>query len=148
MVGTIFGGWRPDDKRFGDGEQIHEWIKNSEWKLGWLSYLEQKPSYLRQVPVLNQVNVGDILIAKQMDPDFKNMWIKAIGICIARSQDKHTLGVHWVKDYTSKPIEVNSSYRPTISKMSESPNSKRIINEIIIPRLNEPSTTKPNSEHA
>lgn len=136
MVGTIFGGWRTDDERYGGGEQIHEWIKNSEWKLGWISYLEKKPSYLRQLPVLNKVKVGDIVIAKQMDADFKSSWIKAIGICTRESSDGHTLGVSWTKDFTKNPIKINASYRSTICRMSDTPKSQKIINDTVIPLLN------------
>ncbi len=137
MVGTIYGGWHLEDKKPGNGEQLQEWVKSGEWKLGWHSHLEKSPSYLRQLPILLQVNPGDILIAKQMDGDFKSTWIKAIGVCTKSTTDNHSLGVDWIKDYTSQPFKINGSYRPTILKMSNQPKSRKIINEIIIPKLTE-----------
>lgn len=137
MVGTAYGAWHPEDKYPGSGEQLSEWIKNGEWKLGNRSYIEESPKYLKQLRVLNRVNIGDVLIAKKMDADFKNSWIKAIGICTSPSTDGHGLGVNWIKDFTSQPIKVESSYRQTIVKMSDNPKPRKIINEVIIPLLSD-----------
>lgn len=135
MVGTIYGGWHLEDKKPGDGEQIHEWMKNGEWMLGWHSYLENSPSYQRQLPLLNQVDVGDVLIAKQMDADFRSTWIKGIGICTEPSKDGHRLGVKWIKDFTKNPVKIDGSYRATIVKMSDAPKSRKLINEVIRPLM-------------
>lgn len=136
MVGTIYGGWQKDSE---DGakpkEMIHEWFKKGEWNLGWHSWLEKSPKYLRQLPILEKVQKGDVLIAKQMDTDFKSTWIKAIGICTEPQSDGHRIGVHWIKDLTHNPIKIDGSYRSTITKMSNTPKSLKIIEDVILPLI-------------
>lgn len=134
MVGTIYGGWQSDDG-VKPREMIQEWLKTGEWNLGWQSWLEKSPKYLRQLPTLKRVQEGDVLIAKQMDKDFKNTWIKAIGICTQPEIDGHRLEVRWVKDLTSNPIKINGSYRATIVKMSDTPKSRKIIEDVVLPLL-------------
>ena len=137
MVGTIYGGWQKDSE---DGakprEMIAEWIENGEWNLGWHSWLEKSPKYLRQLKTLKKVQAGDVLFAKQMDGDFKHSWIKAIGICIQPENDGHKLEVRWVKDFTKNPVKITGSYRATIVQMSSTPKSLELIEQTLLPLLN------------
>lgn len=54
--------------------------------LGWHG-LESDPSCQKQVPNLALMKVGDVLIAKQMNSDFKTMLVKAIGVVTEPSVD-------------------------------------------------------------
>lgn len=136
MVGTIHGGWTGPGAR----EMLDDWIETGEWTLGWHN-LESDPSYQRQVPNLSLMEVGDVLIAKQMNNDFKTMLVKAIGIVTEPSTDGHRVGVNWVRDFRSSPITLQSSYRRSLTKVSGTPKSQALIRDHIGPLLEgHPST--------
>lgn len=130
MVGTIHGGWHGQGAR----EMLDDWILAGEWVLGWHD-LESEPSYQKQVPNLALMEQGDVLIAKQMNNDFKTMLVKAIGIVTEPSTDGHRVGVDWVRDFRSSPITLQSSYRQTLTKVSDSVKSRQLIRERIHPLL-------------
>lgn len=131
MVGTIHGGWDGQEPQ----EKLADWIDAGEWELGWHGW-ESNPSYQRQAPNLNLMEVGDVLIAKQMNNDFKTMLVKAIGIVTEPSTDGHRVGVDWVRDCQSDPVTLPSSYRQTLTKVSDTPKSQALIAEHILPLLN------------
>ncbi|MGP9583365.1 hypothetical protein [Brachybacterium sp. AOP35-5H-19] len=130
MVGTIHGGWKGDEKR----EMLDEWIVAGEWVLGWQGS-ESDPSYQKQLPNLSLMDVGDVLIAKQMNSDFKTILVKAIGRVTEPSTDGHRVGVEWVRDFGESPITLPTSYRQTLTKVSDSEKSRRLIREHISPLL-------------
>ena len=130
MVGTIDGGWAGKEP----AEMLDEWITTGEWFLGWHD-LESDPSYLRQAPNLALMEVGDVIVAKQMNSDFKTMSIKAIGRVTEPSDDGHRVGVDWIGDFRSSPITIRSSYRQTLTKMSDSPRARQLIRDHILPLL-------------
>lgn len=130
MVGTIYGGWQGDVKR----EMLDEWIIAGEWVLGWQG-LESDPSYQKQLPNLALMDVGDVLIAKQMNSDFRTVLVKAIGRVTEPSTDGHRVGVAWVRDFRTSPITLPTSYRQTLTKVSDSVKSRQLIREHISPLL-------------
>lgn len=136
MVGTIYGGWKGDVKR----EMLDKWIIAGEWVLGWQG-LESNPSYQRQRPKLELMDVGDVLIAKQMNNDFTTMLVKAIGRVTEPSTDGHRVGVEWVRDLRESPITLPSSYLQTLTKVSDSVKSRRLIREHLSPLLTDEHET-------
>lgn len=130
MVGTIHGGWHGQGAR----EMLDDWIEAGEWILGWHD-LESDPSYQRQAPALALMAVGDVLIAKQMNNDFKTMLVKAIGVVTEPSCDGHRVGVDWVRDLRSSPVTLQSSYRQTLTKVSDTPRSRALIRDSVLPLL-------------
>lgn len=132
MVGTIYGGWHGQGAR----EMLDEWIEANEWVLGWHD-LESDPSYQKQVPNLALMDVGDVLIAKQMNNDFKTMLVKAIGVVTAPATDGHHVGVNWIRDFRSSPVTLQTSYRQTLTKVSDTPKSRALIRDHIGPLLGE-----------
>ena len=84
-----------------------------------------------QAPTLDLMEVGDILIAKQMNNDFRTMVVKAIGIVTEPATDGHRVGVNWIRDLRSSPITVNSSYRQTLTRVADTPKSRALIAELI-----------------
>lgn len=130
MVGTIHGGWHGPGAR----EMLDDWIEANEWVLGWLN-LESDPSYRKQVPNLALMDVGDVLIAKQMNNDFKTMLVKAIGVVTEPSSDGHRVGVDWVRDFRSSPLTLQTSYRQTLTRVSDTPRSRALIRDEILPLL-------------
>lgn len=130
MVGTAFGGWQAQGAR----EMLDNWIAAGEWELGWHN-MESDPSYQRQAPTLNVMDVGDVLIAKKMNNDFRTMLVKAIGVVREPATDGHRVGVNWVRDFRSSPITLPSSYRPTLTKVSDTPASRALIAKHILPLL-------------
>lgn len=130
MVGTVFGGWHGQGAR----EMLDNWIAAGEWELGWHN-MESDPSYQRQAPILGLMDVGDVLIAKKMNNDFRTMLVKAIGVVREPATDGHRVGVNWVRDFRSSPITLQSSYRPTLTKVSDTPASRAMIAKHILPLL-------------
>lgn len=130
MVGTIYGGWSGAEAR----EMLDAWIEADEWVLGWHG-LESDPSYQKQVPILTLMQVGDVLIAKQMNNDFKTMIVKAIGVVREPSTDGHRVGVDWVRDFRASPVTLPTSYRQTVTKVADTPRTRALINEHIRPLL-------------
>lgn len=130
MVGTVFGGWHGQGAR----EMLDNWIAAGEWELGWYN-MESDPSYQRQAPTLGLMDVGDVLIAKKMNNDFRTMLVKAIGVVREPATDGHRVGVNWVRDFRSSPITLPSSYRPTLTKVSDTPASRAMIAKHILPLL-------------
>lgn len=130
MVGTIHGAWSGHQPR----EMLDEWIDAGEWVLGWHG-LESDPSYQKQAPVLTHMAAGDVLVAKQMNNDFKTMLVKAIGIVTEPATDGHRVGVDWVCDFRASPVTLESSYRQTLTKVSDTPKSKALISDRILPLL-------------
>lgn len=130
MVGTIYGGWQGDGAR----EMLDEWIVAGEWVLGWHG-LESNPSYQRQRPTLALMDVGDVLIAKQMNNDFRTMLVKAIGRVTEPSTDGHRVGVDWVRDLRDAPVTLPTSYRRTLTKVSDSEPARRLLREHVLPLL-------------
>lgn len=130
MVGTVFGGWHGQGAR----EMLDNWIAAGEWELGWYN-MESDPSYQRQAPTLGLMDVGDVLIAKKMNNDFRTMLVKAIGVVREPATDGHRVGVNWVRDFRSSPITLLSSYRPTLTKVSDTPASRAMIAKHILPLL-------------
>ena len=130
MVGTIFGGWH----RQGGREMLDDWILTGEWLLGWHD-MESDPSYQKQAPNLALMQVGDVLIAKQMNNDFKTMTVKAIGVVTEPSTDGHRVRVNWVRDLRTSPITLQSSYRQTLTKVSDSVKSRQLLRAHILPLL-------------
>ena len=102
---------------------LDEWIDANEWVLGWHD-LESDPSYQKQVPNLALMDVGDVLIAKQMNNDFKTMLVKAIGVVTVPATDGHRVGVNWIRDFRSSPVTLQTSYRQTLTKVSDTPKVK------------------------
>lgn len=113
---------------------LDNWIAAGEWELGWHN-MESDPSYQRQAPTLNVMDVGDVLIAKKMNNDFRTMLVKAIGVVREPATDGHRVGVNWVRDFRSSPITLPSSYRPTLTKVSDTPASRALIAKHILPLL-------------
>jgi hypothetical protein len=113
---------------------LDDWIAAGEWILGWHD-MESDPSYQRQAPNLALMEVGDVLIAKQMNNDFRTILVKAIGLVTEPSTDGHRVGVDWVRDFRSSPVTLQSSYRQTLTKVSDSPKSRALISERIVPLL-------------
>jgi hypothetical protein len=105
MVGTIHGGWHGDDAR----EMLDDWIEAGEWVLGW-NDMESDPSYRRQAPNLGLIEEGDVLIAKQMNNDFRTMLVKAVGVVTEPSTDGHASA--WIGCATVDQHPSRSS-RPT-----------------------------------
>lgn len=136
MVGTIHGGWRGQGAR----EMLDDWIAAGEWALGWHN-MESDPSYQKQAPSLALMDVGDLLIAKQMNNDFRTMLLKAIGIVTEPSTDGHRVGVDWVRDFRSSPVTLQTSYRQTVTKMSDTPKSRALIEDNILPLLRDRPVT-------
>lgn len=130
MVGTIHGGWHGQGAR----EMLDDWIESGEWVLGWHD-LETDPSYQKQAPNLALMQEGDVLIAKQMNNDFRTMIVKAIGVVTAPSTDGHRVGVTWVRDLRSAPVILPSSYRQSLTKVSDTPAAKALIADQIVPLL-------------
>jgi hypothetical protein len=89
------------------------------------------------VPNLALMEVGDVLIAKQMNNDFKTMLVKAIGVVTEPSVDGHRVGVNWVRDFRSSPVTLPSSYRQTVTKVSGTPKSRQLIRDHILPLLDD-----------
>ncbi|MGH2779370.1 MAG: hypothetical protein ACRDJB_12080 [Actinomycetota bacterium] len=130
MVGTIHGGWSGFEAR----EMLDDWVEADEWVLGWHE-LESDPSYKKQVPNLELMEVGDVLIAKQMNNDFRTMVVKAIGVVTEPSADGHRVGVTWVRDFRASPVTLPTSYRQTVTKVSDTPKSRALIRDHIRPLL-------------
>lgn len=130
MVGTIHGGWHGHGAR----EMLDDWIEADEWVLGWHDW-ESHPSYQKQVPNLALMEVGDVLIAKQMNNDFKTMLVKAIGVVTEPSVDGHRVGVNWVRDLRSSPVTLPSSYRQTVTKVSDTSKSRGLVRDHVLPLL-------------
>lgn len=130
MVGTIHGGWHGQGAR----EMLDDWFLTGEWVLGWHD-LESDPSYQKQAPNLAFMEIGDVLIAKQMNNDFKTMLVKAIGVVTEPSTDGHRVGVEWVRDFRSSPVTLPSSYRQSLTKVSDSAKSRQLIRDHILPLL-------------
>lgn len=78
---------------------------------------------------------GDVLIPKQMNNDFRTMLVKAIGVVTEPSTDGHRVGVDWVRDFRSAPITLQSSYRQTLTKVSDTPASRSLIADHVVPLL-------------
>ena len=93
------------------------------------------PSYQKQVPNLALMDVGDVLIAKQMNNDFKTMLVKAIGVVTVPATDGHRVGVNWIRDFRSSPVTLQTSYRQTLTKVSDTPKSRALIRDHIGPLL-------------
>lgn len=130
MVGTIYGGWQGQ----GAQEMLDHWIDFGEWALGWQG-MESDPSYQKQAPNLARMRVGDVLIAKQMNSDFKTTLVKAVGVVTEPATNGHRVGVNWVQDLRSSPITLPASYRQTLTKVSDTPKSRALISEYIRPLL-------------
>lgn len=130
MVGTIHGGW----SGYHATEMLNDWIEDSEWVLGWHN-LESDPSYQKQLPNLSLMGVGDVLIAKQMNNDFKTMLVKAIGIVTESATDGHRVGVNWIRDFRAAPVTLQSSYRQSLTRMSDTPKSRALIRDHIQPLI-------------
>ena len=114
MVGTIHGGWHGDGAR----EMLADWIEAGEWVLGWHN-MESDPSYQKQAP----------------NNDFRTMLVKAIGVVTEPSTDGHRVGVDWVRDLRSAPVTLPSSYRQTLTKVSDTPASRTLIRDHILPLI-------------
>lgn len=130
MVGTIHGAWHGRGAR----EVLDDFIEAGEWVLGWHD-LESDPSYQKQALNLGLMEEGDVLIAKQMNNDFRTMLVKAIGVVTEPSTDGHRVGVDWVRDLRSAPVTLQSSYRQTLTKVSDTPASRALIADHIVPLL-------------
>ena len=130
MVGTIHGAWHGHGAR----EMLDDFIEAGEWVLGWHD-LESDPSYQKQALNLGLMEEGDVLIAKQMNNDFRTMLVKAIGVVTEPSTDGHRVGVDWVRDLRSAPVTLQSSYRQTLTKVSDTPASRSLIADHIVPLL-------------
>lgn len=130
MVGTIHGGWHGQGAR----EMLDDWLEAGEWVLGWHN-MESDPSYQKQAPNLAFMEDGDVLIAKQMNNDFRTMLVKAVGVVTEPSTDGHRVGVNWVRDFRSAPVTLQSSYRQTLTKVSDTPASRALIADHILPLL-------------
>jgi len=130
MVGTIHGGWHGQGAR----EMLDDWIDAGEWVLGWLD-MESDPSYQKQAPNLDRMERGDVLVAKQMNNDFRTMLVKAIGVVIEPATDGHRVGVDWVRDFRSTPVTLPSSYRQTLTRVSNTPASRTLIQDHILPLM-------------
>lgn len=130
MVGTIYGGWQGKGSR----EMLDHWMDFGEWALGWQG-MESDPSYQKQAPNLALMRVGDVLIAKQMNSDFRTSLVKAIGVVTEPAADGHRVGVNWVRDLRESPITLPASYRQSLTKVSDSPKARALIFEYIRPLL-------------
>lgn len=97
--------------------------------------MESGRSYPKQAPILDLMVVGDMLIAKKMNNDFRTMLVKAIGFVKEPATDGHRVGVNWVRDLRSSPITLLSSYRPTLTKVSNTPASRALIVKHILPLI-------------
>src|SRR5690606_38039210 len=130
MGGTIHGGWHGHGAR----EMLDEFIEAGVWVRGWHG-LESDPRYQKQPPILDLMEKGDVLIAKQMNNDFRTMLVKAIGVVTEPSTDGHRVGVDWVRDFRSAPVTLQSSYRQTLTKVSDTPAARAMLAEHILPLL-------------
>ncbi|WP_394217161.1 hypothetical protein [Brachybacterium vulturis] len=81
------------------------------------------------------MEIGDVLIAKQMNSDFTTILVKAIGRVTEPSTDGHRVGVEWIRDFRTSPITLPTSYRQTLTKVSDSAKSRQLIREHILPLL-------------
>lgn len=113
---------------------LDNWMAAGEWELGWHN-MESGRSYPKQAPILDLMVVGDVLIAKKMNNDFRTMLVKAIGFVKEPATDGHRVGVNWVRDLRSSPITLLSSYRPTLTKVSNTPASRALIVKHILPLI-------------
>ena len=78
---------------------------------------------------------GDVLVAKQMNNDFATMLVKAIGVVTEPATDGHRVGVDWVRDFRSAPVTLPSSYRQTLTRVSDTPASRTLIKDHILPLM-------------
>jgi hypothetical protein len=51
------------------------------------------------------------------------------------STDGHRVGVDWVRDFRSAPVTLPSSYRQTLTKVSDTPAARALIAYHIVPLL-------------
>ena len=76
---------------------------------------------------------GDVLVAKQMNNDFRTMLVNAIGVVTEASTDGHRVGVDWVRDFRSAPVTLMSSCRQTLTNVPDTPASRALIKDRILP---------------
>ena len=113
MVGTIHGGWHGDGAR----EMLADWIEAGEWVLGWHN-MESDPSY--QKHVLPLLSISKLTPTPSVPEP---------------STDGHRVGVDWVRDLRSAPVTLPSSYRQTLTKVSDTPASRTLIRDHILPLI-------------
>lgn len=105
----------------GKDEKLGGWVEKGIWKLGWEGQ-EEEQAYLNMKKIWDDIESGDILIAKNkiIRSGYSGIKVKGIAKVISKRNDDHTVNVEWLtvldeSDY----LEFKIPSPATISRLEE-----------------------------